>query len=392
MFPSHALAQEAEGGQESQDGECGEPSEGKARYNGHRYLMKYDAKAFSVCDALNFPTKKSFVRLLWGRLAYVAGLLLVLLLAGEVTARLMGFRPWVEPSQRITVRPGGSLYAPDSLLGYRGRPGRYDLRLQDSLDFTVTHGAEGWRESGATSDSLPQVWVLGCSFTHGFGVNDRETYVAHLQRHMPDYRVRNFGMDGYGTLQNWLLLRSLLRTGQKPALVVLGYGSFHDQRNTANRYWRKALHGQAVANGLLYPSIRLDDHDSLHVRHEHLKYHPLPLQHRLALMSLIEESWNRSEDYGLQSQYVTETLIRRIADASHGAGAHFVLAGVYRHVETSRVLRAFSLAGLHTVDISQDLCNPLLRILPGNGHPNAAAHGRMADSLHGFLRHAVLAP
>ncbi|MFM2376823.1 MAG: hypothetical protein RLZZ165_1920 [Bacteroidota bacterium] len=354
--------------------------------------MKNDARAFSIFDALNFPTKKSFVRLLWGRLAYVAGLLFVLLLAGEITARLMGFRPWVEPSQRIKIHPGGSLYAADSLLGYRGRPGRYELRLQDSLDFTVTHDAEGWRESGATSDSLPQIWVLGCSFTHGFGVNDPETYVAHLQRHMPDYRVRNFGMDGYGTLQNWLLLRSLLRTGRKPALVVLSYGSFHDQRNTANRYWRKALHGQAVANGLLYPFIRLDDHDSLHVRYGHLKYHPLPLQRRLALMSLIEERWNRGEDHGLRSRYVTEALIRGIADASHGAGAHFVLAGVYRHVETSRLLRKFSLAGLHTVDISQDLSNPLLRILPGNGHPNAMAHELMADSLYSFLHHVVRAP
>jgi hypothetical protein len=341
---------------------------------------------------LSLPTKKSSVRLLWIRLIYVAGLLFVLLLAGEITARLMGFRPWVEPSQRITIHPGGSLYAPDSLLGYRGRSGRYELRLQDSLDFTVTHDAGGWRESGSAKDSLPQIWILGCSFTHGFGVNDPETYVARLQCHVPDYRVRNFGMDGYGTLQNWLLLRSLLRTGQKPALVVLGYGCFHDQRNTANRYWRKALHGQAVANGLLYPSIRLDDHDSLHVRYEHLRYHPLPLQHRLALMSLIEERWNRSEDRGLRSQYVTETLIRRIADASHGAGAHFVLAGVYRHAETSRLLRAFSLAGLHTVDISQDLDNPLLRILPGNGHPNAMAHELMADSLYRFLRHAVLSP
>ena len=80
-------------------------------------------------------------------------------------------------------------------------------------------------------DSLPEIWILGCSFTHGYGVNDMETYPAQLQELMPGYRVRNFGMDGYGTFQNWMTLRHELAKGQKPALVVLAYGAFHDQRN-----------------------------------------------------------------------------------------------------------------------------------------------------------------
>jgi lysophospholipase L1-like esterase len=87
---------------------------------------------------------------------------------------------------------------------------------------------------------------------------------------------------------------------------------------------------------------------------------------------------------------VTQILIQRIADASHAAGAHFVLAGVHKHPDTEKVLRIFRLDRLHTVDISQDLDNPLLRILPDNGHPNALAHEQMAEKLHSYLMEKVL--
>jgi hypothetical protein len=335
------------------------------------------------------PKKSPLLRFLIKKL-YVLGVLAVLVAAGEITARIIGFRPWNETHQTISITPAGSFYAPDSLLGYRGKPGQFELRLQDSLTFTVTHDAEGWRQAAAPHDSLPEIWIFGCSFTHGFGVNDAETYAAKLQAGMPDHHIRNFGMDAYGTLQNWLTLRQLIQRGERPAIVILAYGAFHDQRNTANRYWRKALHGQQIAEGLRYPYIRLDEDDSLQTYYQRLEYHPLPLQRHLALLSLIEENWNQSEDKGLRSQYVTEILIQRMANASHRAGAQFVLAGIYRHPETEKILRTFHLEGIHTVDISQNLDDPQLRILPSNGHPNATAHQNMATLLEKYLKDKVI--
>lgn len=323
----------------------------------------------------------------------MVGVIVLLIVAGEITARCMGFKPWREHIQTIAITPEGRFYQDDSLLGYRGKPGRYDLLLSDSLRFTVTHDVDGWRTTGSdTVQGLPEIWLLGCSFTHGYGVSDGDEYAAQLQTKLPQYRIRNYGMDGYGTLQSWLLLRDQLGRGHKPFAIVLGYGAFHDQRNTANRYWHKALHGQHIADSLLYPYIRLDKNDSLHIHYGKIGYHPLPLQRYLAMMSLIEERWNHSEDQGLRSKFVTEVLIQRIADASHGAGAHFILAGVYRHPETTAMLKTFALDRLHTVDISQDTDQPALRILPGNGHPNAKAHGLMAEALYQFLLTKIIPP
>jgi hypothetical protein len=295
----------------------------------------------------------------------------------------------VETRQSIKISPAGRFYQADSLLGYKGKPGQFDLLLSDSLRFGVTHDADGWRVTAADSvrrDSLPEIWIFGCSFTHGFGVNDHENFPWLLQAWLPKYKVRNFGMDGYGTLHAWLLLRQLLSSGGRPAAVVLAHGAFHEQRNTANRYWHKALHGQQIAEDIRYPFIRYDENDSLVLRYSKLEYHLLPLQKQLALLSLVEEQWNKSEEKGLRSAYITEILIERIHKLCQNAGAKFILAGIYRHPQTSKMLEIFHLDQVPTVDVSEDLEKPDLRILPGNGHPNAKAHASMADKLLQFLQ------
>ena len=67
-----------------------------------------------------------------------------------------------------------------------------------------------------------------------------------------------------------------------------------------------------------------------------------------------------------------------------------MLAGIYRHEETTSMLRIFHLDRLHTVDISENLERPLLRISLDNGHPNPIAHQLMAVSLKKYLEQKVL--
>ena len=333
--------------------------------------------------------KKGFFKRASLRALYFLLVILLLIVAGEITARAMGFRPWKPQVQTIKVEPEGRFFQDDALLGYKGKPGHFKLLLQDSLKFEVTHNSEGWRicmPDTIAADTRPEIWIFGCSFTHGYGVNDSENFPWLLQTEFQQFKVLNYGMDGYGTLQNWLQMKKLLDQGRKPALVILAYGAFHDQRNTANRYWRKALHGQEIAEDISYPFIRLNDKDSLITQYSKLDYHPLPTQTWLALPSLIEENWNKNEDAGLRSNFVTEALIEKMNVASANVSAKFLLAGIYQHPETSKMLKIFHLANTPTVEISQDLNRPELRILPGNGHPNAAAHQLMANQLISYLK------
>ncbi|MEM7040013.1 MAG: hypothetical protein AAF570_23775 [Bacteroidota bacterium] len=330
-------------------------------------------------------------------LGYIFFLLVILLIAGEVTVRFMGYSAWAPADQKFEVVGGGSLFAPDSLLGYRGRPGVHDALLDGKLKFRVTQDAEGWRITepiGANqADSIPrpEVWIFGCSFTHGYGVEDNVTYPWLLQSAFPSYKVRNFGMSAYGTLQSDLLLADLLakrpKAGRSPALVVLAYGGFHDQRNTSNRYWRKVLSGREVSNGLRYPHVRFDDSDSLVLGYSELEYAEFPLMRVSALSHFVEMKYNRGEDTKLRSAEVTERLIGRMEARCKAKQVPFLLTGVFYHSDTERMLGRFGERGTDTLDISVDMeAHPEMKILPEDGHPNAEGHAKMGEKLEQWMR------
>ena len=235
-------------------------------------------------------------------------------------------------------------------------------------------------------DTRPQIWIFGCSFTHGFGVDDKGTYPWMLQEIFPNYQIRNYGISGYGTLHSLLQLEILLKHEEAPAAILLAYGGFHDQRNTSNRYWRKVLSGRQIAEGLRYPHVRFDDNDSLVRGFSNLEYSPFPLMRFSALMHFIELKYNRSEDEALRSMEVTQRLIAKMRSMAEAEGSKFALVGIFRHSDTERMLKHFAEKGVATVDISQDLEQPELRILPSDGHPNAKGHFLMADALAIWLK------
>ncbi|HHG83388.1 MAG TPA: SGNH/GDSL hydrolase family protein [Bacteroidetes bacterium] len=329
-------------------------------------------------------TKK---RIRWQFLiGYSLFLLLVLLLAGEIAVRVMGYSPWEVPEQSFEISPGDSFFQEDSLLGYAGRPGTFDIVLNHSLNFRVSHNADGYRVCG-TADTVqrPEIWIFGCSFTHGFGVNDTAAYPWRLQERFPAYTFRNFGMSGYGTLQSKMQFERLLKLRGRPAMVMLAYGAFHDQRNTSNRYWRKVLSGSEITAGLRYPHVRFNAQDSLEVGYSRLEYTPFPAMGWSAFAHYLELSYNRVEDHRLRSAEVSLHLIRQMRELANGAAVPFVLVGIFQHEETSKMLETFAQKGCNVIDISQDQEDPALRILPSDGHPNAASHRLMADKLGNFL-------
>jgi hypothetical protein len=312
---------------------------------------------------------------------YTLFCVLLLLLLLEIGLRILGFRPWEPSSQAFSVTPGGRMFQADSLLGFKGRPGAYRARIADQLDFDFTHDSSGFRIlPSASDDSLaPEVWLFGCSFTHGFGVDDSATWAWRLARHFPGHRFRNFGMTAYGTLQSQLLLNRLLRTPiRRPRLVVLAYGDFHEQRNTANRFWRKALAGRAAADSLRYPHAIYRDSSHYDIAYTRLAYQPWPGQRHSALIHWLENLSNAREDVALHSHALTQTLIREMAQASTSAQARFLLTGIWAHPGTTQLLTEMAAEGIATSDWSVDLSDSSLRLLPDDGHPNARTHALIA--------------
>ena len=64
-----------------------------------------------------------------------------------------------------------------------------------------------------------KIWVFGGSTTWGYGVADHQTIPSYLERYLKKGTV-NFGRGYYYSLQENLLLATLLRSGYKPDQVV----------------------------------------------------------------------------------------------------------------------------------------------------------------------------
>ena len=314
----------------------------------------------------------------------------------ETFARLKGFKPWT-PSrdQPMRVEPGGSLGRPHASLGNAYLPGRFVVTLADGYSFRVTHGESGLRitrplSAYADRVSRSQLWIFGCSYTHGWSLNDEETYPWLVQERLPDYEVVNFGVGGYGTLHSFLQFREALGHGPAPKVAVIAYGSFHDARNTLNRYRMKGVTLTAGPGRVRLPCARIGRDGGLEIFTVEADYYrPWPLQSRLAFVHFLEESANRRELLRARSHSVSKAIVAEFKRLADRHGTALVVAGIFRSPETADMLRFARSEGIERVDISvRDA--PEFQNLPHDAHPNARANRRFAERLTAFLSERVL--
>jgi hypothetical protein len=126
----------------------------------------------------------------------------------------------------------------DSEIGYAFNPGIHRIAVRSgfrSHHFIARIGPDGLRVTGPERRQAvkPEIWILGCSFTWGYMLNDAETYPWLIQSRLADYSVKNLGCNGCGTIQEYLSLKRA-SPANKPAIAVIAYNSFHRERNTMN--------------------------------------------------------------------------------------------------------------------------------------------------------------
>lgn len=236
---------------------------------------------------------------------------------------------------------------------------------QHDHDFDVTYRLDdqGWRRMplrpGAPASQA--IWILGCSFTFGAGVEDDETY-AHLlaSQAWQQVQVRSLAVSGWGTTNAYLALQRQLQRSPAPAAVLYGWISHHSRRN----HLRKSWFGQIQSRGA--PWFELEGG-------------------QLQWKGLADQGRAIEADTPAQDQRETElsvALIRAMARTARDQGSAFVLLVLQRN-EQDPVLDALQgEPGLQMLDLSQlsSAFHPL------EGHPmktwhQAIAHAIAADPL-----------
>ncbi|MEQ2006858.1 MAG: SGNH/GDSL hydrolase family protein [Limisphaerales bacterium] len=318
--------------------------------------------------------------------------LLVAALVGEGLARVRGFKPFAAQPADIRVEPGGKLFRVLPEGGFAHFPGAFKVTLPTGYEFRVTHGTNGLRVThpplAPDAKSRPELWILGCSLTHGWSLNDEDTYPWRVQAALPEFEVVNGGVSGYGTLHQRLLFQELLKQRGKPAVVVVAYGLFHDFRSTNVRIWQKGFAPYNRLPDLIYPFARLNAAGELTYDGAPATYSEWPLQRQSALVHWLEQQANLAEERRANSHAVSRALLANWAGACLKEGIPFIVAGISS--DAGPMLESCRSAGIKSVDISVPLTEPGNTNAPHDGHPSAKANRVYAEKLVGFLRAETL--
>lgn len=317
---------------------------------------------------------------------------LLVLLALELILRCLGYTPYQLPEFSFTSEPKWC-FDKDSL-GVVPVPGTYLVNL-NGLEHTVTHGADHNRITsfgGGSEASEPKIFLYGCSYTYGQGVNDKNTYPFLLQQKDTVHRVVNLSRPGYGTIQALIHLKKSIADSASPDIVVINYAGFHEERNVlAKSYMYKLYAGyqlmDAEPESMVYPkTILVNDSLKIECRNIVDAFKPLCFRKQSALINLADKSLAFSEQKELKQLSCTKQIFRQIHALCNEHKIELVIADIESNPDSEIMKNFCESIELDYVDISPDFSAGEYRNLPYDNHPNAKAHEVYAEKLFEYLK------
>ncbi len=245
----------------------------------------------------------------------------------------------------------------------------------------------------------PIVALLGCSYTHGVGLSDEETYAWKLQDAFPEVEIRNYGTPGYGTYQCLLTLEGLFQGPEtdRPALVLHGYIWFHPWRNIASSQWLRSILKFREDGGREFGEVPFCTLEEGQLRrHEPDHFRMLPGGAQLETVGLLESAYNRLRCRGREKQYrtVTDALLiamKELCEKNKAGFVDIVLTADEAAVERETAFGASH--GIEVVNVSHFPMRPEWELV-GDPHPNGVLNTLWAEEIGRALgdRFRSLAP
>ena len=255
---------------------------------------------------------------------------IVTLAALEIFLRVTDFR-----ELREGVSERSLSYRYDAELGWAPAPNSSSV-VTGARTIHAQHNSLGLRDIEFTLDAQPTMLFLGDSFVWGLDAEADERFTDLLRLRVPGYKILAAGVSGYGTDQEYLLLKRLWAKVQ-PAVVVLIFCTQNDRLDNSTNiryegyqkpYFATAPDGSLVLQGQPVPKSRL----------QYLKEDWLV--HNLWLARLVAVSYLKIRHPLLYVPDPTERLVSKIRDFVEANGAKFLVGLQYRDPELMRHLQA----------------------------------------------------
>jgi hypothetical protein len=265
-------------------------------------------------------TISSRVREVLRSAAISLGMALATLAALEIVLRVADFR---ELRETLSERSLG--YAYDAELGWAPVPDASSV-ITTFRTTHFKHNSLGLRDEEFSLDAKPTIMFLGDSFVWGLDSEADERFTELLKPKIPDYKILATGVSGYGTDQEYLLLKRLWPK-IKPAVVVLIFCSDNDRLDNSTNIRYDDYHKPYFAtqpDGSVVPMGQ-----------------PVPRSHLLYFKEdwLVRNLWlaRLAVNVYLRLRYPhvfvpdpTEKLVANIREFVEGNGAKF-LVGIQSH-------------------------------------------------------------
>jgi hypothetical protein len=157
----------------------------------------------------------------YGKIIRLAAVLVSLLVTAallEGGLRLAGYSP-------ASVNPLRAFHEFDPVVGWRGKRGGSGRFKRPEFDVLIQHDANGFRRQvhlGSKDETAPHhVFVLGDSYVWGWGVAEGEVFTDKMNVLMKDHAVLNHGINGVGTVAEWLLFEAEVKDRLRAGDTVL---------------------------------------------------------------------------------------------------------------------------------------------------------------------------
>jgi hypothetical protein len=185
---------------------------------------------------------RQLLRSLGGALLVV----LVTLVGLELLLRIADFR-----ELREGVSERSLSYRYDAELGWAPMPNSSSV-VTNARAVHVEHNSLGLRDEEFLPDGRQRIVFLGDSFVWGLDAEADERFSEILKRRLPNYRIVPAGVSGYGTDQEYLLLKRLWPT-IRPAVVVLMFCTQNDRDDNSTNIRYEGYHKPyfAITDGAL---------------------------------------------------------------------------------------------------------------------------------------------
>ncbi|MGA7387266.1 MAG: DUF3772 domain-containing protein [Pseudolabrys sp.] len=172
------------------------------------------------------------------RLLFVLAMIVgIILCATELFFRVIDFAD-LRPDSAERALNGGDAVQLDSELGWVQIPNIVTQAYTGNRTISVKHNSLGLRENELLEDAPNGTFIfLGDSMVWGLDSEINERFTDLLQQELPQHRIVNAGVLGYGTDQELLLLQRLW-AHVKPKVVILTFSVDNDRgdNSTSLRY------------------------------------------------------------------------------------------------------------------------------------------------------------